>query len=98
LRNLDDRTPCEKKLALFFNFSKALYLFFINESDTKTFGRLSGITVKNFSQIGSIVFSVSAVVENPLQFYIPNSSDKTIEYTYTMLFYFKSNFSILQEI
>jgi hypothetical protein len=48
---------------LFLNFSITLYLFFINNNGTQTFSRLSGITVKNFSQIGSIVSSVTMVIK-----------------------------------
>jgi transcriptional regulatory protein LevR len=48
-------TKWEHKKGLFLNFSRTLYLFFIHKSE-KTFSRLSGITVNNFSQIGSIIF------------------------------------------
>jgi hypothetical protein len=42
--------------------------FFADKSGTKTFSRV--LANKNFSQIGSVIFSVSAVEEKPLQFYI----------------------------
>jgi len=67
---LADLAKRPQKLALFFSLPRTLYLFFINKSGTKTVSRLSGLTVKNFSQIGLVVFPVGAVVEKPLQYYI----------------------------